>query len=597
MMMNALIGDRAVAPDGHPDEPPLRRLNPYHCPACPAAAFRHACAAERPTDDVNGDDGSITSSHVAINTFVSCSPAQVQSAIDAANVPEALSAWVNAGVRVRYDILKKAAAAIDAERHVIAAIDAVETGIPLPVQRQIVEGLAPVAIISMDRALSDVLESTNAVPGRFGHDIVCKRRPMTPALIIAPWNVPCGTIVPKLFVALLCGAHVIVKPSEFASTSIARMVHVMHRVIFGEHKFANVLQLVLGAAKVGAALVASPIVQCVQFTGAPRTAAAVATQCAPQLKPLLAECGGSNSLIVCADACLTAAVRYAVMGLITLNGQWCMGVSRVIIHKSVKEEFLARMRVYLARRVRLMTSETDVVGRSIGEVAAAAASASAGGHTGDASDGSNTMGDAEQTITADRAVLLELGPLASQSHADFIRESVAALAATSKEPEPVFELFSCAEAWGSAAPPDSVAGCACAALPSSFVSPCAIIEPDPAAAARRELFAPCFSLNTFETCEEAVRLSNLSTGQLVCFIFSKDVEKARGIGFQIRTGMAMINSANFAFEPQDPSMDVAVDFWGSAGLGVDGTGAAAAAFFSKRTWCGVNGDDVHDGHV
>ena len=59
----------------------------------------------------------------------------------------------------------------------------------------------------------------------------------------------------------------------------------------------------------------------------------------------------------------------------------------------------------------------------------------------------------------------------------------------------------------------------------------------------------------------------------------------------------MVNSTNFGFEPADPSMGgIEAEFWGSAGSGSDGTGDAAAKFFSRVTWSGVSGSQDHEGH-
>ena len=456
----------------------------------------------------------------------------------------------------------------------------------------------------MDNAVADVLGAPLRVPGRFGDDIVGKRRPQSPVLIIAPWNVPCGTIVPKLFVALLCGCHVVVKPSEYAPTSISRMCQTIHRTLVrsGFSTDGSVLQLVLGGAKVGSALVAACEIRCVQFTGAPKTAANVASGCAARLKPLLAECGGSNSLIVCDDADLVGAVRYCAMGLLTLNGQWCMGVSRVLVHHSVRDAFLHALKSYLRDRVRLMMHESDIVGSApVGAAPPPPRTAKGGMDV-----------PAESTVAA--AVTLPLGPLSTDFHADTLRQAVSFLVASSSlsrqggdtdrppGPSPLVPLVDLQEIWTRPGPArvaemkDAGTRCTCTALPHTFFTPVAVLEPDARLSSVTELFGPACSVHSFSTDDDAVRLSNLSPGQLACFVFSRDVERARHIGFQLHTGMVMVNSANFAMEVGDQSMDVACDFWGSAGVGTDGTGAAVAKFFSKCTWCGVSGSQDHTGH-
>lgn len=602
---NALIGDKSVECLGNPEEkntfPFLQLWHPFHHRNC--------------------QDPKSTSTR----KLVACSAEQIQAALKHADVvSDANSPWSSLPLKERYEILKEAVAAIDAEKEVYAKTDVLETGIPLPVQYQIAEGLCPVALGSMEKAMTDVLDCKQKVPSRFGGNIIGKRRPISPALILAPWNVPVGTIIPKLFCALLCGCKVIVKPSEYAPTSITRMCHTIHSIIFGKYKIPNVLQVVHGGGFVGSQLVSAKEIQCVQFTGAPKTAALVATQCAPLLKPLLAECGGSNSLIICKDACLTAAVRYVAFSTLTLNGQWCMSASRVFVHKSLKHDFLRLLRRYLEKRVRLMCTNEDLEGVMMQEMTPCAIGME--DEYGSSFSADRTISTEEQSDVDKKkknnnsnVALLELGPLASETHADSIRNLIEELSNSQQQQDssgvpnttnptlnPVisskdktFILFDIERVWRQRQLSNSSPlSCDCKqeTLPRSYISPQCIIEPDPALSAKRELFGPVFSLHEFDEEDEAIRKTNLSTGMLACYIFSKDVERAQKIGVQLRTGMSMVNSTNFGFEPEDPSMEIESEFWGSAGSGSDGTGAAAARFFSRITWSGVAGDQNHDGH-
>jgi acyl-CoA reductase-like NAD-dependent aldehyde dehydrogenase len=456
---------------------------------------------------------------------VDCSTAQVDAAIAAARVFD----WrATASLDARRAVLLAAADAMAACADEIAAIDAIETGVPLFIATQIAGGLRPAAVAFLESAHAFLAkEQTHEIPGRYGHPIQCYREAVSPAVIVAPWNVPSGTIVPKLFVALLCGCSVIVKPSEHAAGGVLRMVRAVASVA-GFPPAA--LQVAVGGPAVGHALVANPLVGCVQFTGAAATATKIAVSCAASLRPFLAECGGSNTAIVLGDADLDLAVPAIAMGLTTLNGQWCMGISRILVENTLRIAFIQRLVSFLNDRI--------VVTRS-----------------------SPLM-----EPPSPEAILI--GPMAFAAHARLLRSYVA-------------------QAGGTAIPLGAMS--ATLEAQEAFVQPMLLLEPKLDVIPHLELFGPIAAVCGFDAVDQAVTLSNAASGQLAAYVFSEDVPRLHAMAGRIRTGMVMFNSVNFCFEPADGYAEPMADFVGTAGHGSDGNGEALAGFFSSRRWCGING--------
>src|SRR5580765_8746256 len=100
--------------------------------------------------------------------------------------------------------------------------------------------------------------------------------------------------------------------------------------------------LLADAADVVAALIADPRVRNVNFTGSTSIGRIIGVQAAQHLKPAVLELGGKNPLIILEDADPDLAVGAAVFGAFMNSGQICMSTDRIIIHKSLADEFIPR---------------------------------------------------------------------------------------------------------------------------------------------------------------------------------------------------------------------------------------------------------------
>jgi succinate-semialdehyde dehydrogenase/glutarate-semialdehyde dehydrogenase len=106
----------------------------------------------------------------------------------------------------------------------------------------------------------------------------------------------------------------------------------------------GVLNVVTGRGKdIGDALVGHPDVRRVAFTGSTDVGRRVAKLAAEDLKHVTLELGGSDPVIICADADVDAAVKAVIIGRYWNAGQACLGCKRVFVHDSVYDDFVSQL--------------------------------------------------------------------------------------------------------------------------------------------------------------------------------------------------------------------------------------------------------------
>jgi betaine-aldehyde dehydrogenase len=162
-------------------------------------------------------------------------------------------------------------------------------------------------------------------------------RPYPVVGVIAPWNFPLVLALGDALPALLAGAAVVVKPSEFTPLSLAEIVEAWKSEIGGP----DVFDCVQGIGETGEALVDE--VDYVQFTGSDRTGRKVMARAAETLTPVSLELGGKDPMIVLADADVDRAAAAAAWGGMFNSGQVCQSVERIYVEEPVYDEFVAKL--------------------------------------------------------------------------------------------------------------------------------------------------------------------------------------------------------------------------------------------------------------
>ncbi len=154
---------------------------------------------------------------------------------------------------------------------------------------------------------------------------------------ISPWNFPLILAFDDSIAALMAGAAVVIKPSEFTPLITMEIVRGWKEDIGGP----DVLDCVNGTGETGGALVD----ECdyIQFTGSDRTGKLVLKRAADTLTPVSLELGGKDPMIVLRDANIERAANAAAYGGLLNSGQICMSIERVYVEEPVYDEFVAKL--------------------------------------------------------------------------------------------------------------------------------------------------------------------------------------------------------------------------------------------------------------
>jgi acyl-CoA reductase-like NAD-dependent aldehyde dehydrogenase len=165
--------------------------------------------------------------------------------------------------------------------------------------------------------------------------ILTFRKPNGVYAAITPWNFP--TLIPVELIApgIAAGNTIVMKPSEWTPIAMANFMQIMADAGLPE----GVVNVIYGDGKVGERLIQDENIDCVGFVGSHTTAEKIVR--AAGLKRSLIEASGNGPVIVCADADLDAAAKGAVFGGFFCAGQVCCATERVLVDKSVHDDFLA----------------------------------------------------------------------------------------------------------------------------------------------------------------------------------------------------------------------------------------------------------------
>ena len=169
--------------------------------------------------------------------------------------------------------------------------------------------------------------------------------PLGVGAVIPPWNFPLAIMAGMTAASIVTGNTVVLKPSPDAPTIAARFLSVLQESGLPE----GVVNLIQGGAEPGRALVESPQVNFIAFTGSKNVGLEIHERAARTLpgqrflKRTILELGGKDSIIVEADADLDAAVDGVAASAFGFNGQKCSACSRVIVADAIYDAFTERL--------------------------------------------------------------------------------------------------------------------------------------------------------------------------------------------------------------------------------------------------------------
>ncbi|HEY6049406.1 MAG TPA: aldehyde dehydrogenase family protein [Sphingomicrobium sp.] len=208
------------------------------------------------------------------------------------------------------------------------------------------------------------------------HRMMEQWHPLGPVLVISAFNFPVAVWAWNAALALVCGDPVIWKPSEKTPLCAELVMQLGRRALrlFGDAP-DGLVQLVQGERDVGEALVDDPRIALVSATGSTAMGRAVGPRVAQRFGRVLLELGGNNAAIVCPSADLELASRAILFSAAGTAGQRCTTLRRLIVHESIADELLARVRqLFAAVKVGDPRDADTLIGPLIDEGAFAAMS-------------------------------------------------------------------------------------------------------------------------------------------------------------------------------------------------------------------------------
>jgi aldehyde dehydrogenase (NAD+) len=415
---------------------------------------------------LNPHDGSV------LANVAEAGVADVDRAVEAAAA--AFPAWSSLQASARGRLLLMLADAIEGAADELATIESLDTGHPIRDSRNL-DVMRTAATFRYFGGMADKVQG-DVIPVEPGFLNYVLREPLGVVGQIVPWNFPLMFCSWKMGPALAAGNTVVLKPAGLTPLSSLRIAELMAEVGIP----AGVVNVVPGKGRVaGEHLAAHPDVRKIAFTGSTATGRRIVELSASNVKRVQLELGGKGANIVFADANIEAAVGGSAFAIFHNQGQACIAGSRLILHESIADDFVARF-VTLAESIR--------------------------------------VGDPLDQAT-------EMGPLTSAGHRDRVRAYVDIAR------EDGGEVLT-----GGVAPDDP-------ALASGFYLRPTVVRADPTSrVCREEVFGPFVTITTFRSDEEAIQIANDVEYGLGGGLWTHDLSRAHLLARQIRSGMVWINS-------------------------------------------------------
>lgn len=256
---------------------------------------------------------------------------------------DAFLVWRNVPGPKRGELIRQLADQVRAEKETLGRLLSIETG------KILSEGLGEAQemldIFDFAVGLSRQLYGLTMTTERAGHRMMETWHPLGVVGVITAFNFPAAVWCWNFALSIVCGNSVVWKPSE--KTPLAALVcqSLFERVAKNfDGAPPGLLQVLVGRADLGEVLVDDKRVALVSATGSSRMGHEIAPRVARRLGRSLLELGGNNAVIVAPSADLDLAVRGIAFAVAGTNGQRCTTTRRLIVHKSVKEDLLARLK-------------------------------------------------------------------------------------------------------------------------------------------------------------------------------------------------------------------------------------------------------------
>ncbi len=269
------------------------------------------------------------------------SKAQVVGKIDQAE--KAFQAWRNVPAPRRGELIRLFGEVLREHKAQLGELVSVEAG------KITQEGLGEVQemidICDFAVGLSRQLYGLTIASERPGHHMRETWHPLGVVGVISAFNFPVAVWAWNTALALVCGNAVVWKPSEKTPLTALACQALFEKALktFGDAP-EGLSQLIVGDREAGQILVDDPRVPLVSATGSTRMGREVGPRVAARFGRSILELGGNNAMILAPSADLDLAVRGILFSAVGTAGQRCTTLRRLIVHRSIKDEVVARVK-------------------------------------------------------------------------------------------------------------------------------------------------------------------------------------------------------------------------------------------------------------
>jgi len=263
------------------------------------------------------------------------SPQDIQHALDAAD--RGFLIWKRLLASERADILRRAAGLLRSRVNDIARVLTTEHGKPLA------EAIGEVshAADNVDWCAEEARRLYGRVVAPRSHGVLqtVVKEPVGPVAAFAPWNFPVNMVVKKTASALAAGCSIIVKGPEESPTACLEAIKCFHEAGVP----AGVINLLFGnPAEISQALITSPVIKKITFTGSVAVGKHLAALAATHMKRCTMELGGHAPVVIFEDADIERTASTLCAMKFRNAGQVCTSPTRVYVHERVRDLFVTR---------------------------------------------------------------------------------------------------------------------------------------------------------------------------------------------------------------------------------------------------------------
>ena len=258
-----------------------------------------------------------------------------------ADAAEAFSAWRTTPAPVRGALVARLGELLSAHKNDLATLVTLEVG--KIASEALGEVREMIDICQFAVGLSRQLYGRTIASERAGHRLLETWHPLGVVGLITAFNFPVAVWAWNTAIALVCGDTVVWKPSELTPLTGLACQTLIGRAAADVGAPRAVSGLILGGRDLGEQLVDDPRIALLSATGSVRMGQQVGPRVAQRFGRVLLELGGNNAAIVTPSADLELAVRGIVFAAAGTAGQRCTSLRRLIVHRSVADEMVARV--------------------------------------------------------------------------------------------------------------------------------------------------------------------------------------------------------------------------------------------------------------